>query len=282
MYHLKIKNHRDDILDFDRCRDYTVYKIDGLTPPAVNISQTDHTTMDGGVINSVRMGKRNIVIYMVLGGVIERSRISLYRYFPPKRTITVYFANGMRDVYIDGVVETVECDPFSSPESAQISIICPDPHFRGMEKMVSGFSETSDGFEFPFSIPKEGTEFGSIKTCERKVIVNTGDDDTGLVIRLYAHGGSVENPVIYNVLEKNFIKLNMTMQQSDLVTINSNAGKKSIMLTRSGVSVNAMGYLAPDSTWPVLAAGDNAFAFDAQGKEFLQVTFENEILYSGV
>lgn len=282
MYHLKTKNHRGDMLDFDRCTDYTVYKIDGLTPPKVNINKAENTIMDGSFINSARVGSRNIVIYMMLEGVIENSRIALYRYFPLKKTVTVYVRNGMRDVHTEGVVESIECDLFAEKQAAQISIVCPDSYFKGKENVVSGFSETSDGFEFPFAIPKEGIEFSTLNSSERKVIVNTGDADTGLVIRLYAHGGSVENPVVYNVLEKNFIKLNMTMQQSDLVTINSNTGKKSVMLTRSGVTVNAMGYLSPDSTWPVLAAGDNVFAYDAQGKEYLQLTFENEVLYSGV
>jgi hypothetical protein len=73
------------------------------------------------------------------------------------------------------------------------------------------------------------------------------------------------------------------MIPSDTIVINTNVGEKSIELIRDGVSYNALGYMAQDSTWFVVEAGDNVFTYDADsGNSNLQLTFTTSILYSGV
>lgn len=284
MYELKVKNNAGGVLNLTSNKNYTVYKIEGLTPPKANISQSDNVTTDGRVINSVRLGSRNLVIYMAINGDIEINRINLYKYFPPKQTVKIYFSNDSRDVYIEGTVELIECNLFSNRQVAQISIICPKPYFKGVNDLVTSFSDVNALFEFPFSIAAEGVEFSNIVTNIRKSIINTGDNDTGVIIELFASGGEVVNPVIYDVFNRTHLKLNMTLLQSDLVTINTNVGEKSITLTRGGVTTNAMGYMSQDSTWLILGAGDNVFTYDCEDDTGtnLQLTFRTAILYSGV
>lgn len=282
MYSLKVKNDRGDILAFANNDKYTVYKIEGLAPPKAAINDSVNTTTDGSSINSVRLEKRNIVIYLAINGDIESNRIGLYKYFPVKRNITLYFTNGSRDVQIDGVVELIECDLFAERQIAQISIICPKVYFRDINALITSFSDVSNLFQFPFSIPKSGIEFSSITTNVRKKIVNAGDTATGAVIKLFAIG-TVVNPVIYDVLKRTHIRLNLTMQPSDTIIINTNVGEKSITLIRSGISSNALGHMQPSSSWHTLEAGDNVFTYDCDsGNSNLQITFTTEVLYSGV
>lgn len=283
MYSLQVENNKGEVLNLSSNPNYQVYKITGLNPPAVNISQSDNTTMDGGTINNVRVGSRNLVIYATIEGDIETNRINLYKYFPPKKTVTVYFSNDTRDVYIQGTVERIECDQFSKKQVAQISIICPKPYFKAVDTLVTSFSDINSLFEFPFSITEAGIEFSNIISNIRKTIINTGDTETGIIIELFATGGSVVNPVIYDVFSKTFIKLNFTLLQSDLITINTNQGEKSITLTRNGVTTNAMGYMSQDSSWLQLGAGDNVFTYSCDsGSANLQITFYTELLYGGV
>lgn len=282
MYSLKVENDRGNILTLTNNKNYTVYKIDGLTPPQANISSSANVTTDGSSINSVRMGERNIVIYVAINGNIELNRINLYRYFPVKKKVKLYFSNGSRDVFIEGVVELIECDLFSERQIAQISIICPKPYFKGIEELISNFSDISSLFEFPFSIPKSGIEFSAITTNIRKTIVNTGDVESGVVIKLFATG-TVVNPVIYDVLKRTHFKLNITMQQSDTIVINTNVGEKSITLIRAGVSTNVIGYMERNSDWFTMTAGDNVFTYDCEsGNNNLQIIFTTSVLYGGV
>lgn len=282
MYSLKVENDRGDILELTNNQKYTVYKIQGLNPPQATINSSVNTTTDGSNINSVRLENRNIVIYTTIEGNVEANRINLYRYFPVKKSVKLYFSNGTRNIYIEGTVELIECDLFTSKQIAQISIICPKPYFKDVNDLVTMFSDVSKMFEFPFSMPKEGIEISAVTTNQRRSIVNTGDIETGVIIKLFATG-TVANPVIYDVLKRTQLKLNFTMLPSDTIVINTNIGEKSIELIRDGVTTNAMGYMAQDSTWFEIESGDNVFTYDADsGNSNLQLTFTTSILYSGV
>lgn len=282
MYTLSVKNDREDVLPLTGNKNYTVYKIEGLNPPPVTVNHSVNSTTDGSTINSVRLSNRNIVIYMAIEGNVEANRINLYKYFPLKKTVTLYFKNDTRDVYIEGTVELIECDLFSNKQVAQISIICPQPYFKDVEELISYFSDVSSLFEFPFSIAEEGTEISAITTSVRKSIINVGDIESGIIIDVYAIG-SVVNPVIYDVLARTHIRLLFTMEANDRIVINTNVGKKSIKLIRNGVESNILGYMLPDSKWFTLKSGDNVFTYDADnGTSNMQITFTTSVLYGGV
>lgn len=282
MYELKVTNHKGEALSLSASKDYTVYKITGLTPPKAVVNRSANATMDGSAINSVRIDSRNIVIYMAINGDIEVNRIKLYKYFPPKKTITLYFKNGSRNVYIEGVVELIECSPFTKKEVAQISIICPQPYFRAVDYLITEFGDINNLFTFPFSIAEAGIEVSALVSNQRKSIINAGDIETGVIINLTAID-TVVNPVIYDVLKGSYIKLNFAMQAGDIITINTNSGQKSVSLLRDGLRQNVIGYRSPDSDWFILEAGDNVFTFDAEeGKSNLQIAFTTSLLYGGV
>ena len=282
MYSLKVENDRGNTLELTNNPRYTVYKITGLNPPRATVNSSVNTTTDGSSINSVRLENRNIVIYTTINGDVEANRINLYKYFPVKKQVKLYFNNGTRRVYICGTVELIECNLFTDKQIAQISIICPRPYFKDINDLVTLFSDVSPLFEFPFSISKTGVEFSAITVNLRKSIVNVGEADTGVIIKLFSTG-TVENPIIYDVLKRKSLKLNFTMLPSDTIIINTNVGEKSIELIRDGVSYNALGYMAQDSTWFIIEAGDNVFTYDADsGNSNLQLTFTTSILYSGV
>lgn len=281
-YILKAENHRGEVINLSADPNYILYKIEGLQPPSVNVNVSDNATSDGSTFNSARANSRNIVIYVAIKGIVEESRINLYKYFPLKKKIKLYYKNDTRDVYIEGYVELIECDLFSASQVAQISIICPQPYFKGVDELVSYFSDISSLLQFPFSIASSGIEFSAVTTNIRKSIINTGDIESGIIIRLYAMG-AVVNPVVYDVLNRTFIKLNYTMLADDEIIINTYKGEKSITLVRNGLSSNVMGYMAADSTWLTLQSGDNVFTYDAEsGNSNLQLTFTTSVLYGGV
>lgn len=282
MFELKVKNHTGEVLNLSKSKNYTVYNITGLNPPQVTVNTSSNATSDGSTTNNVRVEKRNIVIYISIEGDIETNRINLYRYFPLKQNITVYFKNNTRNVKIEGKVEIIECDFFAKKQIAQISLICPQPYFKSVDELVSTFSDVSNLFEFPFAISNTGTELSAITTNVRKSIINHGDIESGIIIHLYAIG-TVVNPVIYNVFDKTHMSFNFTMQANDQLVINTYMGEKSIKLIRNGVSSNAIGYLIPDSVWLTLKSGDNVFTYETEsGGSNLQITFTTSVLYGGV
>ena len=282
MYSLTVKNNRGDELNLTRSPDYTVYRVEGLAPPPATINSSANTTIDGSKINSVKLESRNIVIYAKLEGDIEASRIALYKYFPLKQNVTVYFKNGRRNVHITGAVESLECDLFENPQTAQISILCPYPYFKDVNDLAVTFSDVTPAFTFPFSVSSTGKAFSTYIMNNRKLFVNTSDIETGLIIKLYATG-TVVKPTIYEIITGRKIRLNMTMQAGDTLIIDTTVYNKSITLIRNGVSTNALGYMIPDSDWLIVSAGDNVFTYECEsGASSLQITLTAPVLYSGV
>ena len=282
MLEIKVKNNFGEILNLSSSTAYTLYKVEGITPPKMNISTSANATSDGDTVNSVRAEKRNIVLYLTIDNDVENNRLKLYRYFPLKRDITICCKTDTRDMCIEGKVELIEPALFEQKQAVQISIICPQPYFKAIDDFVTYLAETNNLFSFPVSISSVGTELSAITNNVRKSIVNSGEIDTGIIINLFATG-EVVNPVIYDAFKRTHIKLNFTMQTNDLIVINTNSGKKSVTLIRDGVEYNAMGYLVPTSDWLKLYSGDNVFTYAADsGTSNLQLTFTSSILYGGV
>lgn len=282
MLEIKVKNNFGEILNLSSSTAYTLYKVEGITPPKMNISTSANATSDGDTVNSVRAEKRNIVLYLKIDNDVENNRLKLYRHFPLKKNLTVYCKTDTRDMCIEGKVELIEPALFEQKQAVQISILCPQPYFKAIDDLVTNFAEISSLFEFPFSISNTGKEFSVITNNVRKSIVNNGEFDTGVEIKIFATG-EVVNPVIYDAFRRTHIKLNMTLQTNDTVVINTNKGKKSITLIRRGVESNAMGNLAATSKWLQLYVGDNVFTYTADsGSSNLQLTFISSPAYGGV
>ena len=282
MYKLKVKYNQYNTVELTNNPDYNVYNIEGLDQPDSSLGSSANTTSHGSKITSARVTSRNIVIYLKLKGDIEKSRLNLYQYFPQCENVTIYFSNGRRDVSIDAKVEKVNCPPFASMEVAQISLLCEKPFFKAIEEVQTTFGDIDPLFVFPFSIPEEGIEFSAITPHIRKSIISESGVDTGAIITLYA-SGEVVNPIIYNISDGTYMKLNYTMQNLDTIIINTNIGEKSIVLIRNGVKHNLLGYMNLGSKWVVLSPGDNVFSYDCDsGNNNLQITFTTSVLYSGV
>jgi hypothetical protein len=282
MYEFKVKYSDGSIYSLTNNPNYTLYRIDGLEPPQADVNRSNNATSDGSTVNSVKVRERNLVLYMTIEGDVETNRINLYKYFPYKKNIELYYKNNTRDVFIEGYVEKVTPAYFEQKQIAQVSIICPQPYFKALDELVSYFSEVTSLFEFPFSIAESGVELSTITTNVRKSIINTGEVESGVIIELNAIG-TVVNPIIYDVFKRTHIALKFTMEINDKIIINTYQGKKSITLTRDGVTTNAMGYMRPDSTWLTLDVGDNVFTYDSDsGNSDLQITFTTTAMYGGV
>ena len=271
-----------EVLNLSTSTNYTLYDVTGVTPLQMNINSSVNATSDGSTVNSIRADYRNIVLYVAIHGDIEVNRLNLYKYFPPKKQVKIYCKTNTRNVFIEGYTELIDVKLFSDQQVAQISIICPQPYFKGVHEFITYFSQVDNLFSFPFSIPNVGMELAVISEEIRKNIVNAGEIETGMIIELFTIG-EVVNPVIYDVNKRAHIKLNVTLKANDKVVINTNSGQKSIKLTRAGRESNLLGHLAHTSTWLQLSSGDNVITYDAEsGESNIQLSFKTLALYGGV
>lgn len=282
MYTLIAENKYGEQLEITNNPRYDITDIDGLYPPEGVINTTRVANTDGSVFNSSRVNDRTITITMAINGPAEANRLLLYRYFKTKYPVRLYYKNGVRDVYIDGYVSKFSVEYFDKKQTAQIEISCPMALFRAVKESVTEFSNTENMFVFPFTIEAAGIPFSEITLGEQKTIINGGDVETGVVIKLNALS-RVLNPKLYNVDTADHMFLNVEMEPGDEITINTRKKEKSIILLRDGVQSNIVGKLDAGSTWFNLVPGDNVFTYEAdEFPENLQCIFIINNQFEGV
>ncbi len=255
----------------------------GLGPVGADVLTSSLGMVDGEKFNSSRVGRRNVVLTVTISGNVEQNRIRLYGFFRPKMAVKLYYKNGTRNVYTEGVVESFECDQFTAMQRAQISIICPQPYLIGAEEIVQDISGVLALFEFPFSIEAEGQEFSRLSAEEYAVMENDGDVETGFIIDVFARA-AVTGPVIYNAITNEAMRITGTLDAGHTLTINTSPGGKKITITSpTGQVVNALYRKQAGSTWLQLQPGRNYIAYAADdGAESMLVTLRHNNLFVGV
>lgn len=262
MFTAKIENSLGEVLTLTQNEyNWQVAEITGLNPPAAQINLTALAGQDGAVFNSSKLDTRNIVIMLRLRGDVEANRQLLYRFFRTKDACTFYFSNNNRDVFIRGRVETCEVNLFEYGQMMQISIICPQPYFRGIEQTSTELSSVVGAFTFPFSINIGSPIPFSVYDVTRETnIRNDAESETGAEIELY-FTGSVSTIEIKNESTGDSLKLQYNFLDGDRLFINTNLGEKSVQLLRDGVQSNLFSAVKKGSVFFQLQSGDNVFAY---------------------
>ena len=283
MYHAKIQNAMRELLEITNNPLYIVESIIGLNPTNANINTNSNANFDGTTYNSSKLNERNIVITLLPRGNVEQSRIELYKYVKVKQFIRFYFANSSRNVYIDGYVESFECDFFENPQKAQISIICPQPYFNAMHADTYELSFVQNGFTFPFCTNKGKTfVFGNYSEYAKIQVLNDSDVAIGALITFIMQG-DVSNPVIFKENTGEYIKISGDYVRGDVITINTIDGKKSITLTRDGKTTSLLNNMLFGSSWFKIEPVRNVFYLDASvGADDLLCTITATMQYEGV
>lgn len=282
MYTLTIENHKGEQLQLTQNPNYSITSVEGLPPPTANINTAVNANFDGSTYRSSRLNGRNIVIMLAIEGDAEANRINLYQYIKAKKQCILYYQNGSRNVSIVGYVESLEIAIFGEKETAQISIICPQPYFRDVIKTLLDMSATSAMFEFPFAIEEEGIEFSTLAVGSESIVQNLGDVETGAVIVFHATG-IASNPVIYNLDTAEFFKVNIDMSAGDLLVISTIKGEKTVTAILSGIEWNYINSMVQGSSWIQFESGANTMLYNADSHpENLECMISFNNLYEGV
>ena len=284
---------------------FIIIKIDGIGPGKATVTKNDSKVYDGGTITSARLPSRNIKmeIQFLWVNSIEDVRHKSYKYFPLKKPLTLIFETDTRTVEIEGVVESNEPDIFSSEESTNISIICPDPYFYASGESARSrteFSGINPLFEIPSdigysneSLTEALTEISTLYVQSERGIMNYGEVDIGVVISIKPLAIvkgilTISNVTLGQNMSFDLNKIKAITEQDfhlgDELVINTLRGKKSVTLVREGKNYNALSCIDTRTDWIYLTSGENTFTYylDGEGIEDLQFSVTNSILYEGV
>lgn len=287
MYKARLENSRGASITLTgREAEYQIIKIIGLNPPSAHLNMSSVAGLDGSMYNSGRLNNRNIVITLRINGSVEDNRQNLYKFCQTKEKVRFYYRNQNRDVYIDGYVESVECDLFSDSEKAQISIICPQPYFMDTEETQVDGSSVTALFTFPFTIEEDDpipiSEYVIDNTID---LYNDAESEVGCLIDIDVNA-DISSILIQNTGTGESFTLNGTFLAGDHITISTVKGQKSVTLTRDGVRSNIFSAMQKGSTFFQLSAGDNFFSYlvdgSVSGNADIDIWFTFFKMYRGV
>ena len=286
MFTCKIENSRGNAITLTQNEgDYQVIGIDGLNPPKAQINRSTVAGLDGSRFNSSKLEERNIVVTLRINGDVESNRNHLYDFAVTSKSCTFHYKNGIKDVHIEGYVETNEVDPFSKSEVMQISIICTDPYFKDAQLIVDDISKILNRFEFPFAIDVgDPIPFSEIEIERVTDVFNKSDSKIGVIIEA-TFLGTVNSLRILNVDNGDTFTVNHAFVAGDILTINTNKGSKSVDLNRNGVHSNMFSKVVKGSTFFNLQSGDNYFSYLADGGSSdsnVSIVYKHYTVYRGV
>lgn len=281
MYTAKIQNKNGQILTLTQKEQiYQVLSIEGLDPEKATVNLTPIVGVDGALFNSSRLETKEITITLKINGDAEQNRLALYQYARTKEWCRFYFSNERRNVYIDGIVDDFNCNPFEESEIAQIVILCPAPYFSDLTEIIDDISSTVSLFTFPFTINQtEPIPISELIENRQANVINGSETEVGIKIEVtfYSSATSIE---IRNATTGEDITVEYDFENLDVLTITTVKGKKSLRLMRNGTEINLFPALVKGSVLFQLQVGSNILESACDGDVNIKLYHSN--LYRGV
>lgn len=259
----------------------------------------------GSTVSYQKVSERGIEI---VGNIIADSesqmterKVFLNKFFNPIETFTAKYKNYTIDFRLESSIR------YTTEERTNNEVVCNFkveaiahyPLFLEEEAtngIIAGFQPM---FHFPLILREDlhnevppalykqrGVIFGKKnKDTKTAIISNLGDVEVGMEIIIMATGGTVENPKIINISTGEFFEINKIMADGEVIRINTELGKKSIVGSIDGEETftNYFMYKSLDSTWLVCRKGANSFEYEAiSGEDNLQIDVKYTSAYMEV
>lgn len=287
MYTARVTSEQGESLMLTgREKEWQVVSISGLDAPSAQVNMTKIAGMDGALKNSATVNTRNIVILLRINGDVGANRRILNRYFHVKQNVTFYFEEGEMNVYAEGVVENIECDPFSISELYQVSIECPFPYFQDCYGDTYWLSNSARGFEFPFAINlDEPVAFSEYEAGRVTEIENNTGVETGFTLNAMFDTDQATSFTLQNVDTGESMTINYSFNKGDLLAFDTRDATLVMALKRDGVWYNMFPYLASGFKILKLHSGINRLAYMTNGHffdEFVDVRLFYRAAWQGV
>lgn len=169
-------------------------------------------------------------------------------------------------------------------ESFTIRLLCPDPHFVGMDDYGQNIAARRDMFAFPFvfaaktGIVTDYAEFGGLVSIE-----NRGDMPTSVIVEIEAKS-YVSNPKFENVTTGEYIEMSLSMNAGDVLILNTGSPPTAKLYPRGGEQSEIVTkYDRRSKANMRLAEGINKVRYSAKaGSSDMNVTLRYRPKYLGI
>ena len=256
------KNNR---LEMNKNTDMRIIDIEGIEASSYTIN-TISSNQDGAIVTSEKVEPREITIT----GDIEKNenetknREKLIRFFNPKSTGIFYITRNDKERKIQYRVSSFDFTTNKLHEYIDFTLVLEsteEPYFEDAKNKGNNLALISPQFAFPLvirPIPK-GKIMGYRVFKQYMPLVNDGDKETGIEIVITAKRGAMKN-IKLTLNDDKHIKVNQTLNQWDVLIINTNPRKKSVTLN----GVNIINKIDRNSTFFNLRIGKNILKYECE------------------
>lgn len=283
MFQMKLENESANIVDINDGIRYQVIGVSGLNPPSASLFMSKSPNRKGAKHNGSTLDERIMVLTIKILGNVEQNRNALYAWVDTEQYVKVYYKNGVKNVYCEGVVQDCPIDFFTNNEVVNVSIVCGDSFWKDLQDIATEISNILKQFTFSFAIDSEGVPFSTLKENNITDVFNAGAE-TGVKITIKCNA-TVKNIRIFDAQDTSKIfSINYTFAEGYFVEIDTAANPKTVKAyTPDGRVINLMKYIRNRPTWFTLKKGNNRFGFTAEvGETDAEVFFGFTNRYKGV
>ena len=164
-----------------------------------------------------------------------------------------------------------------------MSIYCNQPMFKRLLGEISNLSGVTPALHFPLVLSHKGIIMSIRRNYQLLAIENDGALEVGAIFKLRAKA-EVVNPKIENVFTGEHILISKTLQENEVVTINTNDGEdKGIFGYLENSQENYFKYWSFSNSWIKFPVGISliGYSVESDNEALLEVTIElNPVRYT--
>lgn len=160
-------------------------------------------------------------------------------------------------------------------QSFAITWKCPNPYWRNPNETIKPLVAYVGNFKLPTKFPFMLGTSGS-----KTYLYNDGD--VPAPVRIEIHGPTT-NPQIHNRTTGEFIRINRSIAEGEIMYINTESGRQRVEIERDGQLESMFGYLDHDSDLFYLELGENEIEHVADaGNRHAEVIVRWDDMFSGI
>lgn len=229
--------------------------------------------LDGTIVEGVKALPRGIQLTFTLIPDIRKSIDFFTKIVKSKQLVTLTQTENEQTIIIKGIATIPPYTRMEALCKIQLNIYCNQPYWEDLEAIAGSISTILPKLYFPYNTGQYFTQvngfqggrvFSVIDTDAEKTFINDGDVAVGMNIRIIALGEITNPRISCSTGEQNgwWMQLNLTLESSDEVEINTVKGNKYIKINGSDTydGKPVLSYLEFNGyDWLQLETGSNTF-----------------------
>lgn len=273
----KYQNALGEEIVFDYAHGYLINFPDGVDSVGVKVSTSAGTNNIGSSVQSTAISERAVTINgIVVGANGQELKDRLISVIRPDMTGRLYADGQYLECYVSAS-PVIGPEPFGA--RFQVGLLAPYPYWVNGAGKVVYMSGIEARFKFPWNMSRT-YQFGEKIAAQYKNVLNLGQVDSPFVITIRCAGESAKNPRITNLLTGEYLLVNKTLENMEILTISTTHTHTVIESTKDG---NCDGALDIESDLYRLHTGDNILRPSADsGLDNLTIQISHADEYIGV